>query len=156
MLPEKASPVVAPPAPLAARVGTRLWVQILVVLLLAVVAQAIGLGFAYILRCKPGQGNEWCGVGSVGAAVFGFAAAFCVVLAGTIVIVLRRGGRRGGGRVGAVRILAVAFGVILVVPCAWMIGIGWERNKSDLGLWLGLALGVALIVAAFIRRRGSG
>jgi hypothetical protein len=150
MLPESTEPEIAPPAP---RKGAKLWVQILIVILLALLAQAIGLGFAYLQRCKPGQGNDWCGMGSLGDALIGFAAAVCILIAGTIVVVLRRRNRRGGGKVGALRILAVAFGVVLLLPCGWMLGIGWERVHTDGGLWLGVVLGVGLIASAFFRKR---
>jgi hypothetical protein len=150
MLPENPEPEVVTSAP---RPAGKLWVQILIVILLALLAQAIALGFAYLDRCKPGTGNDWCGMGSLGDALLGFVAALCILIAGMIVIVLRRRSRRGGGKVGGLRILAVALGVVVLLPCAWMLGFGWERNHADGGLWLGVAIGVGLIAAAFFRRR---
>jgi len=151
MAPESPDPEIVTPAP---RPAGKLWLQILIVILLALSAQAIGLGFAYIQRCQPGKGNDWCGMGSLGDALIGFAAAVCILVAGIIVVVLRRRTRRGGGsKVGALRILAIAFGVVVLVPSGWMLGVGWERNHGDGGLWLGVVLGVGLIAAAFFRRR---
>jgi hypothetical protein len=150
MLPENSEGEIVPAAP---REGARLWVQILLVMGLAVLAQAVGLGFAYVSRCKPGQGNDWCGLGSVAGVLFGFAAAVCILVAGSITIVIKRRNRRGGGgKVGGLRILSVALGVVLVLCCGWMLGIGWERTHTDGGLWFGLMLGLGLIAVAFVRR----
>lgn len=143
-----------PPEP---RAAAKLWVQVAIMLLLAVFAQAIGLVFAYVSRCKPGQGNDWCGVGSLAGVFFGFGAAVCIVVVGTIIIVLKRKGRTqaasGGAKVGLLRVMSVVFGVLLLLPCAWMLGVGWSRLHSDGGLWLGSGLGVVLIAAAFVPRR---
>jgi hypothetical protein len=149
MAPESHEAEVVPAVP---RQGAKLWVQILLVVLLAVLAQATGLVFAYVNRCKPGQGNDWCGLGSLAGVLFGFGAAVCILVAGTIMVMLRRRSGKDGRKVGALRILSVALGVVLVLPCAWMLGFGWIRNHNDGGLWLGLALGVGLIAVAFVRR----
>jgi hypothetical protein len=132
--------------------NSKLWMQVVLMLALAVLAQAIGLSTAYVSRCKPGQGNDWCGLGSVAGVVFGFGAALCILVVGSILIFLRHKRSSGGSKIGVLRILSVVFGVLLLLPCAWMLGVGWQRTRGDGGLWLGLGLGLGLIVAAFIRR----
>jgi drug/metabolite transporter (DMT)-like permease len=150
MLPENSEPEIVPAAP---RQGWKLWVQILLVVGIAFVALALGLVDAYASRCKPGQGNDWCGLGSVAGVLFGLGAAVCTLVVGAIVIVLKRRGRGGGGKVGALRILSVVLGVLLVLCCTWTLVIGGSGHHSDGGSWLGLALGLGLIGVAFVRRR---
>jgi hypothetical protein len=150
MEPESSEAEVVPVVPLS---GAKVWVHVLVVVGLAVLAQAVGLGFAYVFRCKPGQGNEWCGLSSITGALLGFAAAVVILIAGSITIVIkRRHHKASGGKVGVLRVLAVVLGALLVLPCGWMLGFGWARMHNDGGLWLGLALGLGLIAVAFVRR----
>jgi hypothetical protein len=129
------------------------WPQVVFVLLLAALAQVLGLVYAYVERCKPGQGNDFCGAGSLAGVLIGFVAAIVVLVAGLIVVFLRRKRAGVGGGPGAGRILSAVFGAILLVPCAWMIVIGWPRNNSDSGLWFLGLVGLGMILAAMLLKR---
>jgi riboflavin transporter FmnP len=133
----------------------RVWPQVVFVFLLAAFAQVLGLVYAYVTRCKPGQGNDFCGASSLAGVLMGFVAAIMVLVAGLVAVFLRRKKTAGESGPGAGRIVAAVFGAILVVPCAWMIVGGWPRNNADAILWIGIVAGVGMIVAAFLRRRGA-
>ena len=131
-----------------------LWLQLILVIVLAALVQGTGLVYAYITRCKPGQGNDFCGAGSLAGVVFGFVAAVIVLIAGLVVVFLRRK-KAGGTRTGAARVVAAVFGTIVLVPCVWMIAGGWPRNNSNIILWVASAAGLGLIAAAFVRKRAA-
>ncbi len=58
------------------------WPQVVFVFLLAAFAQVLGLVIAYVERCKPGQGNDFCGAGSLAGVLLGLVAAVVVLEAG--------------------------------------------------------------------------